>query len=1364
MALAIRRDDGADLLTIGEAAAVAGVHRETVRAWCAGGRLACVRSPGGRTLVSRDALERHLLAGAGRRREADGRATRPAAALPRAVTPGTTPAAHTGTAILSRIAAAPADAGSLGRVLEGVLRSAVEFFGAGQAALWRHDPDRARPLRLLSRHGLTGGSIDRLRDTLQDGPDALLPRILAGELVVLDSVCYCPITFRQEVIGALAIVGSPGRAWRPEELSLVRSFADGIAVAMGNARLLDAVRDLARRLDAVQELASRLSSIQDVAAIGEAIIVEARRLLTFDSIRVYRVDHDRRRCDPIAWAGTFPGLPQPTPEDLAVAIGEGLTGWVAQTGASILVGDASRDPRVVFIGDEGDTPEPESIVAVPMLEGGLVRGLIVVSRMGVGRFGEDDRTTLAIFAGAAAQALANAERLDQLRQQRGELEFQLASQRRLLTVNEQLLSTLEPAGVLDLIADSLKTVVSYDALTIYRLDRERNLRRAVVARDRFAELILQHEAPADTGITGWAVAHRAAVLANDALNDPRASQIPGTSDDPQSLAVVPLIAEGEVLGTLNLTRIGPPDVAAFAENEFELIQLFAAQAAIALHNAETHHRIRTQAERDALTGLRNHGSFQRDLETAVERAGDKPIAVLMMDLDRFKAFNDRNGHPAGDQLLASVARAVESSVRHGDLVYRYGGDEFAVILEDIGAARADEVRARIVAAVDLVAESAGAPRVGVSVGVASYPRDAVSKPALIEAADAALFLAKDDPFRTRTASAVTAALDATASAILESTEEQHFFDTLLARSGKLLGTPHAYLGLLEADERHFDLRAGVGMFREKVGSRIAVDRGVAGEVYRTGTAFGVDDYTTFERRLNEYDGTIGSVMGVPLLSRGRVIGVIGAATEPGGPSFTREGIEAVRRFARLASVAAANLRLEEQAAAGHDQDAITGLPVRDVLLRRMVELLADGATDATSRLAVLRLEVDRFRVLVESLGHATGDRIIRDVADRLRAVTGPDALVSPFGRGEFGVLLAGADRDAGVDLARRIQSELKLPFEIDGRAWFLSACIGVSATSGEAVTADELLREAEIALDVAQREATSRIAAYDAVRDRSARERVDLEAELRLALDRNELLVHYQPIVDLRTGDLSGLEALARWRHPVRGLVPPMDFISVAEQSDLIVSLGRVVLDEICRQAREWLDRRPDRPLPISVNLSAREFAQPDLPMALDDLMATHGVPPQLIQLEITESTVMDRSEAGVQTLRTLRDRGFRLMLDDFGTGFSSLSQLRDLPLDGIKIDRSFVTELGPGDPNDAIVRAIVTLAHGLGVKVVAEGIEVPGQARRLRALGCDLGQGFLWSRPLEPAAIDDLLAADEAQRRSPKSRSSARKRLTKSR
>ncbi len=309
-----------------------------------------------------------------------------------------------------------------------------------------------------------------------------------------------------------------------------------------------------------------------------------------------------------------------------------------------------------------------------------------------------------------------------------------------------------------------------------------------------------------------------------------------------------------------------------------------------------------------------------------------------------------------------------------------------------------------------------------------------------------------------------------------------------------------------------------------------------------------------------------------------------------------------------------------------------------------------------------------------------------------------------------------------------------------GRDWFISASLGIAIGRPGRATPDEMLREAEIAMVRAKQDPMQRYALFEASMSDQTMERIDLENDLRRAIERGELRLHYQPLIDLATDRIVGFEALVRWQHPVRGLVPPMAFIPLAEETGLIVPLGHWVLETACRQATKWRDTRPGATrLLMSVNLSARQFAQPDLVDQVDAILTETGMDPATLELEITESVVMDQSEVGIRTLNRLRDMGVRLVLDDFGTGYSSLSYLKHLPLDTIKIDRTFVAGLD-GAADLSIVEAVIALAHGLGISVVAEGIETESQFEVLRAMGCDTGQGYLFAHPLVASNAARLL------------------------
>jgi diguanylate cyclase (GGDEF)-like protein/excisionase family DNA binding protein len=1434
MALAARPEPAAELLTLSEAARVAGVHRETVRAWCTRGDLPTVRHGARQELRLRRAdldlllLHRSHAAGTRSRSTANeladdnapdshglnghasnGHALNGYAANGHAANgqaahgssghgPALRLAGRSSTDALRRLASEISGSDALQPVFEEVLDNSMRLFHADRAGLWLWHATREHPLELVASREFPKEIERRVVAATKDSNLAGFEALRRETVLVFShaddpsitpemrevyaehgiaSLCFAPAVFRGEALALLVLYHATPHEWDPEETGLARSFADTIATAIGNARLMESVERLAARLRAIQDLSARLSGIQDVRGIGETIVAEAGTMVSFDTIRVYQVEHETGWCEPIAFQGTFLGTTTPDPEVLRVRIGEGLTGWVAEHGEPLLLADARDDPRSVML---GDTSNPEPMLLVPMIHEDHVHGVVVASRLGREPFGADDEMILNIFAGTAAQALVNAERLDQLRKQQGELEHQLVSQRRLMAVNERLLSTLDPTGVLEMIADSLKSVVTYDSLTIYGIDRERGVRRPLIARDRFAELILGYDAPLGTGLTGWAVDHHEAVMANDAHLDPRSIQIPGTPFEPESMVIVPLMAEGEVLGTLNIGRMGGAE-AHYGQNEFELTKLFAAQAAIALRNAEAHDEVKVQAERDALTGLRNHGAFQRELQAFLSGAATRPLAVLMMDLDRFKGYNDRNGHPAGDDLLVAVSRAIEACVRTGDRAYRYGGDEFAVILPDCGRLAAEEVGRRIRIAVESIPDDSGGPHVTISVGVSCHPEDASDKDSLVETADQALFVAKGAPFRNSRDQFV-AALDETAMSLLDGSGTETLLDAILTRAARLLGVRSGYVYLGEPGDTHITVRAGIGDTSGDVGFTMPITQGVGGMVFRTGRPVVIEDYDRFEGRHSRYVGRVGAVIGVPLVVGGRVVGALGLSSGTTERVFRQPEVDALTKFAQLASLALENARLQEQALS--PRDPVTGLPTRESVIQRIVDALAiPPAGVEREPVAVLLLDVDRFEIVNESLGHAAGDRVLFDVGRRIEAVLGPRDVVGRFSGDTFAVLLPGVDADAARAFAERIQLELKPPFDLDGRTWFISASMGIGVGAPGASGAGDILQEAEIALVSAKRHPTKRVALFDPLSSRGALERVDIEAELWAALERDELAVHYQPILDLRSQRIVGFEALARWQHPSRGLVLPVDFIALAEESELIVAIGRVILEKACRQAQLWRSRWPDEHLVMSVNLSPRQFLDPDLANGVGQVLQASGLEPCALELEITESSVMDRSEQSMAVLQQLRALGVRIVLDDFGTGYSSLAYLRQLPLDTIKIDRSFVTDLDVKDPNVGIVRAVVSLAHGLGITVVAEGIETDEQARRLRELGCDMGQGFVWAHPSDPIRLGQFVARrlDEAadrdpqvadrhadrcvdQRRPPMIRSRNRKRLTKSR
>jgi diguanylate cyclase (GGDEF)-like protein/excisionase family DNA binding protein len=705
-------------------------------------------------------------------------------------------------------------------VLEEVVDLTRSLFEADKAGLWLVG-EGDHPFTVAAHHGLSDGFLAQVAALRGDeetiGLQALRERrpyamhhadsdqkigLLQGGYAAegIRTVCLVPLVGGDQTLGLLGLYHRHDRAWPEPEVALVQAFADQAAVAIQNARLYRSVADQAARMRSIQDLSARLNRLTDVQAIGDAIVAEARTLADYHDIRIYRVDWDRRVCEPIAFTRE---MLDAGPEDavalLRVEVGEGFTGWVAENGEPLLINDALDDDRGKTI--DGTEDVPESMLVVPMLYERRALGVIVLSQLGFHRFNDDDLRTMSIFAGYAAQAMANATTYEQLTTQSTELSRRADSQRRLLEINERLLSTLDQAGVLETIADGLRDVVAYDNLSIYRTDPTRRVMLPVLTRERHADEVSRYLIPFGRGLMGWAVEHSQPILANDALSDPRALQIPGTPEDPEAVVVVPLVADGEVLGALNVSRIGGPEVY-FSENDFELVQLFAGQASIALRNADAHHAMSQRAETDALTGLANHGAFQRDLARDVDdasaagRAADRRLVVLMMDLDSFKAYNDRHGHPAGDSLLHRAATAIYGAARSDDRVYRYGGDEFAIILRHSTVAAGTRVAERIRRAVAELTDGDPTP-VTITVGVAGMPGDATDRAGLIAAADTALYYGKrSGEDRVVRADRLTAevgdlrgTLEELASAALREGDDEHVVEHLVERATQI-GTPH----------------------------------------------------------------------------------------------------------------------------------------------------------------------------------------------------------------------------------------------------------------------------------------------------------------------------------------------------------------------------------------------------------------------------------------------------------------------------------------------------------------------------------------------------------------------------------------------
>jgi diguanylate cyclase (GGDEF)-like protein len=552
-------------------------------------------------------------------------------------------------------------------------------------------------------------------------------------------------------------------------------------------------------------------------------------------------------------------------------------------------------------------------------------------------------------------------------------------------------------------------------------------------------------------------------------------------------------------------------------------------------------------------------------------------------------------------------------------------------------------------------------------------------------------------------------------------------DGIVTGARDLLGDETVGLRLVDAeDPETLVMVASAGVKPELVREqqRSPLGQGAGGRAAAEGELVVIEDYAGDEHSLPAFaaDG-IRAALAAPVREHGEVVGSLVVATHRTGRRYSDAEREMLVAFAEHASLALTYAKTVEDALQQALHDSLTGLPNR-VLLRDRLDQALERAARRPGRVAALFVDLDAFKTVNDSLGHAAGDELLVEAARRILGCIRSSDTAARFGGDEFVVVLEDADEHEVASIAARILAELERPFEVRGRELPIGASIGIAVSGDED---DDLLRNADLALYRAKAAGGGRSEIYEPRMHTAVIERIELESALSKALREDELALHYQPIVDLETGSLEGVEALARWRHPKRGLLLPGEFVPVAEDGRLIVPLGRWVLETSCRQVASWDGH--GAPI-LSVNVSSAQLQGDGLPEDIAAALERSGLAPDRLVLELTETAFLGEVDATVERLTELKELGVRLAVDDFGTGNASLRHLTRFPIDILKIDRSFVADIGTNTAETVIARSIIELGERLALTVIGEGIETEAQRQELLGLGCRLGQGFHLANP----------------------------------
>jgi diguanylate cyclase (GGDEF)-like protein/excisionase family DNA binding protein len=731
------------MLTVAGAARMLGVHANTIRAWTDQGRLPCVRinRRGDRRYKAAE-LRRFLATAAAGESQSAAEQRPQMKALEE----------HWRRAeMLLNISNEISGQIDLGGTLGQLVDHAQRLFDADHAAILRRHPDGRfvfdvrrnlsdefcaaieRVAHIQTPDDWDGRSVITITDDPTNPQLADQNAILRNEGII--TLSAAPLFADDELVGGLCVLHDRPYRWRDDDREMFEQLARQGGIAIRNARNWSRTTKWAAQLQSIQELGARLTRLSTVREIGQSIAASLDQLIDYHNVRVYRVYGDE--VVPVAWRGHVGPYVGEDGDSLRMKVGDGITGWVAEHGIAQILGDAAKDPRSRTIPGTEENLD-ESLLVAPLKFDDVVMGVIVLAKLGLNQFSPDDLRLLEIYASIAAQAMVNADAAEQMRAQSERLGQQVANQRELLRVTESILGTLDTQELLHEIAERLAALLFFDNIGVDVYDHAAGTLRPIFARGTNAAEYLSRTIRDSEGIGGYVVRSGEAELVQDEIGDGRVLHFAKVGPQAGALIAAPLRGRDGVTGLLTVERLGVE--ARFSDEEFDLVKLFAGHVSIALQNAEAHRAVEIRAQTDALTGLKNHGALTDHIRQAVGR-GDS-FALLMLDLDNFKAFNDQRGHEAGNVLLERIADVLRENVRESDEIFRYGGDEFAVVLPTTTLGGALAVARKIRNAVGKSGGLRRTPRVSCSVGVAVYPLDGTDAGSIVVAADRACYVAK----------------------------------------------------------------------------------------------------------------------------------------------------------------------------------------------------------------------------------------------------------------------------------------------------------------------------------------------------------------------------------------------------------------------------------------------------------------------------------------------------------------------------------------------------------------------------------------------------------------------------------------------